>query len=426
MKSVFFPPPVLQMFASLLLVTVFAPPVANAQNVDTVESNGGTLTGRYADVIVKSGTCTLNGATVFGSVKLEGGSLVSRNGTTIYGSIEARDSGSIQLSSTKVLGEIKLEKSGALTLINSQLGSIVVRESGTVQIKNGSTVEAISLEKSSNLTISDSRVFPGGVTMISSGRLKLVNSEIGLDSDSDSDNGGGGGVSVIQSNAGLTSVVADANSAIDGTVLIEKGTGDVRFEGAALNSDLIVIEQNGDVLVDGRSSGNATLSDVKIEKVSGDIRLVGVITDSDMTIKENGGDVSIESSVLGGDVEIALNQAVTIASNSFALEDILISKNTGFVTIDRNCDMRLSVFENTSGVHITNNNANHATVAGRICFSGFGFTDADVSKNQGGVLIENNTGEALFCSDNDPAPTGSNNSILFVDGQCVGIPGFND
>lgn len=132
MKSVFFPPPVLQMFASLLLVTVFAPPVANAQNVDTVESNGGTLTGRYADVIVKSGTCTLNGATVFGSVKLEGGSLVSRNGTTIYGSIEARDSGSIQLSSTKVLGEIKLEKSGALTLINSQLGSIVVRESGTV------------------------------------------------------------------------------------------------------------------------------------------------------------------------------------------------------------------------------------------------------------------------------------------------------
>ena len=87
---------------------------------------------------------------------------------------------------------------------------------------------------------------------------------------------------------------------------------------------------------------------------------------------------------------------------------------------DRNCDGRLTVTENAN-VMLTNNNPTDAAAAGAACSSGFGFSDADVSKNSGGVLIENNTGEGLFCTDNDPAPTGSGNSITFSDGQCAGL-----
>ncbi len=148
--------------------------------------------------------------------------------------------------------------------------------------------------------------------------------------------------------------------------------------------------------------------------------LRGIATDSDTRILENNANVTIDSSALGSDVTVLLNWLVEITNSSFALEDALISKNSGPVLIDRNCDVRLTVHENHN-VMITNNNLPDAVAAGATCYSGFGFTDADVSKNTGGVFIENNTGEGLFCSDNDPAPFGSGNEITFTDGQCAGF-----
>ena len=110
-----------------------------------------------------------------------------------------------------------------------------------------------------------------------------------------------------------------------------------------------------------------------------------------------------------------------ITGSSFALEDVLISGNTGPVVIDSNCDMRLTVVENTMNVAITNNNLVQAAEAGATCFAN-GFTDADVSKNKD-VTIEGNTGEGLYCSGNDPAPKEGprGNLITFSDGQCAGF-----
>ncbi len=121
-------------------------------------------------------------------------------------------------------------------------------------------------------------------------------------------------------------------------------------------------------------------------------------------------------------MRIQFNGWVDLTNNSFSLEDVLISGNDGPVLIDRNCDMRLTITENND-VTITNNNAEDAGAAGAVCASGFGFTDADVTKNTGGVLIENNTGEGLSCSDNDPAPVeaSAGNAITFSDGQCAGF-----
>jgi hypothetical protein len=69
------------------------------------------------------------------------------------------------------------------------------------------------------------------------------------------------------------------------------------------------------------------------------------------------------------------------------------------------CVLTLSIVENNA-VTVSNNT----------------FTDAEVSKNAGGVSIVNNTGEKLNCSDNSPAPTGSGNTITeLADGQCAGF-----
>ena len=107
---------------------------------------------------------------------------------------------------------------------------------------------------------------------------------------------------------------------------------------------------------------------------------------------------------LGSDAAIRANyDGVTIKYNNFSLEDVMISNNAGPVVIDGNTELSLSIIENDN-VTLSNNT----------------ITDAEVSKNTGGVSIVNNTFEKLNCSDNNPAPTGSDNIITeLADGQCA-------
>ena len=413
------------------------PATAPAQNVDTVEcQNGQVLTGMYAGVIVNGGNCTLDGAKVFGSVLVEsGGSLTATGDTTIFGSVQVKSGRNIEMTNTEVMGEVKLEQSKELIIGGiSTLATISMKESGGVTIGKDASAGEVIMEDSGKLEVSGevaailstnsgditlnngARVFPGGVAMFSSNRksrvLGICGSEIGLNSDTMTD--GSGGVNV----KGKVTVLAVADgscppSQIEGSVIVETGEGDVRFVGATLAAgDFVVIERTGDVEL------NRTLvSDVKIEKSKGNIALENVTTDSDTTIKENIGIVTIADSTLGSDVEINQNGDVTMTGNSFSLEDVLISKN-GMVTIDGNCDMSLSVSENSGKVAITNN----TSMANPRCTGDFGFTDANVSKNTGGVDISGNTGESLVCSDNRPAPMGKKtNEILFTDGQCKGF-----
>lgn len=465
-------------FPGLLLVLLLCPAMASGQNVEPIEcQDGDVLAGSYEDVIVNGGLCTLDGATVFGAVLVDGGAVTTTpNGARILAGISLNGGGDVTLEAVDVLGAISLERSGSLILAgDSKVEGVSMKESGDVTIgasastgqllveKSGEitvlgAVAAILSTESGGITLRDARVFPGGVSMSSSsGSLEICGSEIGINSDTQTD---GSGVVKVLGDGEVRAVASESCGAsqIEGAVIVLKGTGSLRLLGAELLAgDLIVAERTGEVSV-----GRSTLSDVKIEKITGSVTLTNVFLDSDTTIAEVGGDVTIASSEidtsLGGDVEVkfardvtmtsvvsqsdlsfvnnrairieasevigdmnvAFNDSVTVAANSFALEDVRVASNTGPVVIDRNCDMRLTIVENHV-VALTNNNPTDAMAAGATCVSGFGFSDADVTKNTGGVLIVNNTGEGLFCSDNDPAPTGSGNIVTFSDGQCAGL-----
>lgn len=437
--------PITATLTSLLLVASIQPAATLAQNVQDIECHDGdVLSGRYENVFVNGGSCTLYGATVFGAVMVYGGSLTTTaNGAEIYGGVQVKDGGSASLMSADVDGAVTLEQGGNLFVgAGSRVRGISAKDSGDVTIAPsasagevllansgdvavGGSVAAVFSTDSGAVTLTNATVFPGGVTLVSGDSLEICGSSIGV---IDTLLDGSGSVTVLES--GDVLAVAEGScgpSVIDGSVIVQKGTGDVRFTGATLNSDLIVIEQMGDVEVDGSGCDPedlscAIVSDVMVGKVTGAVTLRGVTTDSDTTIVENDGNVVIDSSALGSDVAIQYNKMVTVAGSSFALEDVRISNNEGPVLIDRNCDMRPTVVENGS-VMLTNNNPTDATAAGATCVSGYGFSDADVSKNTGGVVIENNSGEGLYCSDNDPAPVegAAGNVITFSDGQCAGF-----
>lgn len=431
---------------SLLFLLLLAPASIEA-NVEPIEcQDGDVLSGSYENVLVYGASCTLDGATVYGSVLMEGGSLATTaNGASILGGIQVKSGGDVTLVSADVMDEVKLDQSGNLSVgAGSSLAGVQVKESGNVTIAASASAGALLVENSgrvdvrgsvaailSNLSggirLDGARVFPGGVTMsFSDGSLEICGSEIGANSATGTD--GSGVVKVIES--GDVLVVAEGScetTRIEGSVLVEKGAGNVRFVGATLHSDLIVKEQVGEVELDGSGCDPldplcGIVGDVNVEGLTGNVTLRGISTDSDATFQYNDGNVTIDSTSFGSDARFQFNGRVELTNSSFSLEDVFILGNAGPVLIDRNCDMRPSISEN-SNVMITNNNITDATAGGATCTSGFGFSDADVSKNTGGVLIDNNSGEGLHCSDNDPSPVegSAGNAVTFSDGQCAGF-----
>ena len=92
------------------------------------------LTGSYADVIVNGTSCTLDGATVNGSVLVSsGGTLIANNDTNVFGSVQVDAGGDIDLDNVTVLGDVTLKDSNDVTVgTNATIGTLKVEKSGEV------------------------------------------------------------------------------------------------------------------------------------------------------------------------------------------------------------------------------------------------------------------------------------------------------
>ena len=343
----------------------------------------GILSGTHDDILVEGGNCTLQNATINGSVMVNnGGKLTVSGGTTINGSIQAENGGNINVNSGTVLGDVSLKNSNNITVgSGANINSLKLEKSG--KITASGNIGDIEAKESKAILLNGAIIFPGGIAMEKgSGSLTVQNATIE------------GSIKVVETDG---TIAVNSGSQFEGSITIEKGKGKVNLEGTTFASgDLIVVEQEGNI-----TAQNSTFSDIKVEKSKGKIILRNLITDSDTFIGENDGDVVIENSSFTGDVEIKSNQAVKVKQNSFSLEDISISNNNGLVRIINNKDLGLSVTENKN-VIIKNNTV----------------TSLEVSKNSGSVTINNNRGEELGCADNSSLNC-SGNSFQEATGQCA-------
>ncbi len=385
----------------------------------------GSISGTHDDVIVNGVSCTIEpGTLVRGSVMVTSGGTLTANGAQINGSVIgsgaedmtldlgtmvnggvlADSSGTVHVFDAMVLGDLSVVNSIDVVIHPTALcddpapgappannvSSVKIQSSGMVRLTNA-CVGSVESAESDALSLTDSKVFPGSVTLSKgNGGLTIIGSTVE------------GEVKVSETTGAVS---ADAGTTIDGAVSVEKGTGAVTLAGTTLAAgDLNVVEQEGDVTLDGMAQ-TTSLSDLKVEK-SWNVTLKNVETDSDTTLVNNR-DISIEYSTLGSDAAIASNGAVTLRGNGFSLEDVIVSGNGGPVVVAENSHFNISLIQNND-----------------VTFRDNSFTDADISKNTGGVSITNNTGEVLKCFDNDPPPDppqpGLENTITeLADGQCA-------
>ncbi len=68
------------------------------------------------DVVVRSGTCTLNGTTVDGNVKVYSGGVLRASNAQIDGDIQAEKAKSVTVNGGSVNGNIQIKQSGAISL----------------------------------------------------------------------------------------------------------------------------------------------------------------------------------------------------------------------------------------------------------------------------------------------------------------------
>lgn len=409
-------------------ILVMVPRLAQAAKMCT-----GTLTGSFLeDIVVNNSSCTLNGVTTTGSVLVQNWGLLTVTGNTmISGDIQATNANSINLDSVTVNGGVSLVSSqnlrvGAgvaltsLSVVNS--GSVLLDGSvgGTLYLLNskdltlsiGSSANSVFLDSSENLT---ARGSIGVLTTVNSRAVTLTGANItaGVNVTGGKANvticGGTniyGGVNLLESNASLLvgTTPGCGVSTINGSIVVGKGTGDVKFTNTLLEaSDLVVTSQIGNIVGKG-----AAFSDITAESITGSVSLTGISTDSDTTIVNITGGVTIASSTMGSDVAIITNGPVNLTGNDFDLEDVLIGGGTGAVVLSNNTRMGLAITER-----------NNVTVSGNT------FTIASISKNTGVISIVNNrgleVGALLSCSDNLPAPTGYGNTNLVKTEQCAGL-----
>lgn len=366
----------------------------------------------------KSGSIAMNGGSVAKIETNESAGVTLDGGAAVHGDVNVKFGGNVTVNIATVSGTVSLAGSGNLSVTRGEVGVVHVDKSGTVTVDGGS-VTGIESFASEGVTVSGARVFPGGILLKGAqGALVICGSEIGLNSDLDPGDGlGSGGIAMLDSDGEVHVGRSEScdQTRFRGDLMVSKGTGAVRVVGAFTdNGDLTVIERVGAVDVEDASFGDILIAKAK----SGNLTLRNVRTDSDVIIAENEGGVTLESSAIRGDAQFSSNASVTIRSSSFQLEDVIISKTSGPVVVDGNCDLSLTIIEN-GDVSITNNNVNDAASAGAACTSEFGLIDVDVSKN-GNVYLANNTGELLKCSDNaSVVPVG--NSFSVTQGQCDGI-----
>ena len=111
-------------FMGLALLTLVWPFTASSQSsIDAIECrDGDVLSGTYADVAVNGISCTLDGATVHGSVLVGSGRLTTTSrGAAIFGGIQVKSGGDIVLRAVDVMGEVTLEQSGNLRVVAGEV-----------------------------------------------------------------------------------------------------------------------------------------------------------------------------------------------------------------------------------------------------------------------------------------------------------------
>ena len=115
------------MLAVLILISVLvATPVALAEEI----ACRGTIGGRTVDNLrVPSGeSCTLEGTTVKGTIKVEGGATLQARGVKVIGNIQAENHEYVAVTGgSTVGGSIQIDQGGAFKVVNVQTkGSIQV------------------------------------------------------------------------------------------------------------------------------------------------------------------------------------------------------------------------------------------------------------------------------------------------------------
>lgn len=178
-----------------------------------------------------------------------------------------------------------------------------------------------------------------------------------------------------------------------------KGTGDVTVKGADLSTSDFIVSE-----YDGDAIlQDAQVSDILISKNTGSLTITNADADSDTTITTQDGSVTLTDITTLGDFLVSdVTGNVEFKDSDFGLEDATFTLVDGTVTVTNNINLNLEVKETGGAVSITANT----------------ITDSNISKNTGGVSIVDNTFDALACADNTPAPTGSGNTVTTATGQC--------
>lgn len=356
----------------------------------------GVISGIINDNIVctAGGGCVLDGATIFGNVACSSGTLTAGGSSSIFGNILLN--GGItraELDAVSVLGVVEVKDAASLVelVINKQatLGSVTVENTPGDVFVAGS-LDGLEHTGSGNLFANDLSTIASVLVKGGNGIVELCGSSLGglLVEERQGD---------VEINA---NIVNCAQTTLTGGFSASKGSGRVRVIGAILTAgDFSVLEQTGDVILQ-----EARVSDIKLEKNTGSLTMSNVLADSDTTITGQTGNVLLGNLNTIGDFIIKeVFGGVTLADSSFTLEDVSILLVTGSVTVRDNTRLSLAVTEVGGMVEIIDNI----------------IVDGSVSKNTGGVTINNNVFETLSCADNNPPPSGSSNTIGFADGQCA-------
>ena len=355
----------------------------------------GVVTGTINSDVTCTGDCVLDGATVNGNVLCSTGTLLAKGGSSITGNIQADGAVTeIELDAVTVSGAVEIKNANSLNEVIIQqtatLTSVVINNT-PASVEVSGSISTIAMTDGGNL-VADDLTTTGGITVSGGdGIIEICGSSIG------------GALSVTGRTGDINIDTNIANcdpTDLIGGVTIQLGTSAVTIRGANIqNGDIGILGNTGAVVLD-----QLQVSDLNLEKSDGTLSISDVSTNSDLIIIEHTGDVLLSNLAIGGDASVRnVEGSVMLTDSNLNLEDISIVLVSEDVTVDNNIDLNLTVEQVEGAVAITDNT----------------ITVASVNKNTGGVNITGNNITTLSCSDNTPAPTGSGNNINFPDGQCA-------
>ena len=355
----------------------------------------GVISGTITSDVICNGDCILDGATVTGNVFCSTGTLVAKGISTVNGDIQL--SGTVtraELVAVTVLGAVQAQSAGSLVELvigaTATLGSVTIDNTPGDAIVSG-TLAGLSLVNSGDLFANGLSTIGTVSVLGGSGIVEFCGSSVG-------------GL-LLQQRQGDVEINANspncAATTLDQGISSSKGTGTVTVIGAILPSgDFTVTEHTGDVTLQTVPA----VSDLQLNLNVGFLTICDVVADSDTMITKQVGNVVIENLDTLGDFSVSdVTGTVTVKDSDFNLEGISVVLVSGAVTVQNNIDLSLTVEQIGGLVEIVNNLV----------------TSGSVNKNTGGVTFINNSFETLSCTDNNPAPTGSGNSITLPDGQCA-------